>query len=110
MDETPNADRHGLRAHARMLSRGEPGHRFVAYHDWRAERIRHRWIRPVYLTLSMLLIPAGLIMLVTPGPGVLMLIAGLGLVAQASRRWAVWLDQSERWCRRRLPARRAPDR
>ena len=105
MSQAKRTNRGSLRAHLQVLGQAQPGHRFVAYHDWRAQRIRHRWIKPLYMTLSMLLIPVGVIMLVTPGPGILMLVAGLGLIAQVSRRWAGWLDQMERWCRRRLPRR-----
>ena len=91
MSQAKRTNRGSLRAHLQVLGQAQPGHRFVAYHDWRAQRIRHRWIKPLYMTLSMLLIPVGVIMLVTPGPGILMLVAGLGLIAQFSRRWAGWL-------------------
>ncbi|MBB86010.1 PGPGW domain-containing protein [Abyssibacter sp.] len=102
MSETERKRRGGLREHFAVLGTAEPGRRFLTYHEWRASRVRQRWIRTLYLTLSLLLVPVGILMLVTPGPGLLVLGIALGLVAQASRRWACWLDASENWCRRRI--------
>lgn len=95
----------GLREHAAVLGAAKPGKRFVTYHEWRATRLRRRWVRTLYLTLSLLLIPIGLVMLVTPGPGLLALAVGFGLIAQASHRCARWLDSTEHWYHRRFRRR-----
>lgn len=86
----------GWRTHARILRGGTPGQRFVDYHDWRAARPRGLGMRVVRVALAAVCLPAGLIMLVTPGPGILALLAALGLLAQESRAVARMLDATER--------------
>jgi hypothetical protein len=43
---------------------------------------------------------AGLVMLVIPGPGLLVMIVGLGFFAEESLWLARWLDAMELWLRR----------
>lgn len=51
---------------------------------------------------AVLAIVAGLIMLVLPGPGLLVMIAGAALLAEESLFTARLLDRFELWMRRRF--------
>jgi hypothetical protein len=63
---------------------------------------RHAW-RGVVLVVGLVLIAAGLIMLVTPGPGIAAILAGLALLATEFD----WAKRLLDWFRRRFAAARA---
>ncbi|HZD74654.1 MAG TPA: PGPGW domain-containing protein [Actinomycetota bacterium] len=62
---------------------------------------RHAW-RVVVLVVGLVLIAAGLVMLVTPGPGLAAIVAGLALL---STEFA-WAKRLLHWFRRRFAAAR----
>jgi uncharacterized protein (TIGR02611 family) len=63
---------------------------------------RHAW-RGVVLVVGLVLIAAGLVMMVTPGPGIAAILAGLALL---STEFA-WARRVLDWVRRRFAAARA---
>jgi hypothetical protein len=63
---------------------------------------RHAW-RGVVLVVGLVLIAAGLVMMVTPGPGIAAIIGGLALL---STEFA-WAKRVLDWVRRRFAAARA---
>jgi uncharacterized protein (TIGR02611 family) len=63
---------------------------------------RHAW-RIVVLVVGLVLIVAGLIMLVTPGPGIAAILAGLALLSTEFD----WAKRLLRWFRERFVAARA---
>ena len=80
--------------------RSPPGRRFQELHERRAPcSALKRWGR---LVGGVLLCLAGLVMLVAPGPGILILLIGGGLMAQESVAVARFLDSAEVGIRRRL--------
>ena len=83
-----------------------PGSRFTRRYQRR--RRNHRgWLQSA-LTLAgaLLAIVAGLIMLVLPGPGMLALLLGAGLIAEESLFAARGFDRAELSLRRRFATRR----
>ena len=72
-----------------------PGERFQERHHRHAEH--KRW--PMQSSLSMILgvlsILFGTLMLVTPGPGLLLIVLGASLVAEESLVAARWMDRME---------------
>jgi hypothetical protein len=82
------------------FARSPPGRRFQDLHDRRAPcSALKRWGR---LVGGVLLCLAGLVMLVAPGPGILILLIGGALMAQESVAVARFLDRAEVGIRRRL--------
>jgi hypothetical protein len=77
------------------LFRAAPGARFQTYYAAHAETRRARWTVPVLLTLGLTFVAMGLIALVTPGPGVLLLLLGAGLLSRESLLVARFLDSLE---------------
>jgi uncharacterized protein (TIGR02611 family) len=63
---------------------------------------RHAW-RGVVLVVGLVLIAAGLVMLVTPGPGIAAILAGLALLATEFE----WARRLLHWFRQRFDAARA---
>ena len=87
----------GLKQRWREFWRGPPGHRF----EERFERNRHarlsaswlkRFLKPV---AGMVLLIAGVVFCLIPGPGLPLVLIGVGLVAEASRPAARALDWVE---------------
>ena len=76
-----------------MLLGGEPGHRFSE--RYRRTRPVSRLRKPLALVAGFLLILAGIVMTVTPGPGLPALLLGAMLIAGESRRAALALDRLE---------------
>lgn len=99
----------------RDLQHGRPGHRFQS----RYEQVRQVERRPgvgrriLIIAFAMVLIAIGAVLLVIPGPGILFLLMGGGMLATESRSVARFMDWSEihgrkmaarvsrRWKRRR---------
>lgn len=63
---------------------------------------RHAW-RGVVLVVGLVLVGAGLVMLVTPGPGIALILAGLALLSTEFS----WAKRLLGWFRRRFAAARA---
>ena len=79
----------------REFERGKPGRRFQE----RYRRKRKQGHNPVYrllvVLLGVLLVAAGLFFLPAPGPGILIMMVGAGLVAEGSLIVARLLDKAE---------------
>lgn len=92
-----------LRERGRRLLRSRPGRRFQDYYDWNARNGRARAAtRLAELAASFLLLAAGLVMLITPGPGILAILLGLALLAGRACWLARLLDRTELQLRRVL--------
>ena len=86
----------------RELLQATPGRRFT-------ERYRQRrhtgaaWRRPLSMIAGALLILLGALLMLTPGPGIVVLLVGATLIATESERAARALDELElklrRWLR-----------
>lgn len=91
-----------IKAGWREFAAQTPGHRFQKRYrrsrnpDFPRGTVR----RIVALTIGIVLILAGLVMLVIPGPGLLAMIIGLGFFAEESLWLAKLLDAMELWLRR----------
>jgi hypothetical protein len=82
------------------FARSPPGRRFQKLYESRPPcSPLKRWGR---MAGGILLCVAGLVMLVAPGPGILILLIGGGLMAQESAAVARVLDRAEVRIRRRL--------
>lgn len=97
-----------LRSRWRSFAAARPGHRFVEqYH--RRRRVRSSTLGGLLeILIGIALLVVGLTMLVTPGPGIVMLLLGLSLLAHHSLWVSSALDRAELrlrqcggWLRRR---------
>ena len=86
-----------LRAGWRRFAAEKPGARFQRrYRRSRNPDVPRGWRRrALALTLGTVLMALGLVMLVTPGPGVVLLIVGAGFLAEESLWLARLLDGAE---------------
>jgi hypothetical protein len=89
-----------FKRHWRQFKRYPPGQRFRRLHDRRLESPRGRILCAVYLAGGLTLVAIGLIMLVAPGPGTLVLAAGVAILVQESLLVARVLDWAELRVRR----------
>ena len=82
------------------LRNDPPGQRFERHY----ERVRHqgRALRVLLSIAGGLLVVAGIAFMVLPGPGLPLLVLGLGLLAGMSRPLARALDRAEPFVRRQL--------
>jgi len=110
MKQSSPRNRHGWKQHWREFKEGRPGHRFQE----RYERNRKTGSRrsPALRTLKpiagALLLIAGIVFCLIPGPGLPLLLLGVAFLADVSRRVAAALDRTELWLRSLLTrARRA---
>jgi putative transmembrane protein PGPGW len=83
--------------HWRLFARAQPGTRFEKLHDARAESAA---LRIVVSMIGILLLAGGVVLLFIPGPGLLLIAFGAGLLAQQSRWLAKRLDRLEILLRR----------
>lgn len=101
----------GLKENWRELKDGEPGSRFVDHYERRQERSPGAWKRAALIVVGVVLLLAGLFMMIAPGPGILGIFIGGGLIAQESRAAARVMDWLEVQVRKVTePAKRAWDR
>ncbi len=77
------------------LKEGDPGKRFQEHYCRRQEGGRSRLRKPLFIGAGVLIIAAGIFFLPAPGPGSLILIIGVALIAQESRLAARALDWTE---------------
>lgn len=91
------------RAGWRGFSGGRVGHRFRdRYHRRRRSGERSRLSTALMLSGGLALMLAGVVMLITPGPGWISLFLGLGLVAGESLPTARLMDRAEIRARKAL--------
>ena len=89
-----------LKARWRPLVEDKPGHRFQNRYERRHKgRSSPRAMRVGWSVLAVLLILVGIVGLPLPGPGILVIAAGLALLAEESRTISRFLDRSEIWLR-----------
>jgi uncharacterized protein (TIGR02611 family) len=93
-----------LKREWRLLNQGIPGRRFQDVHEARAAVVRWSW---VWMLSGIVVLAAGIIALPLPGPGSLVLLVGVALLARESpvvARMADWselrLRSSARWVSR----------
>ena len=85
-----------LRAHFRALLASRSGTRFRRQH--RRRQARPHLARTVFAIVGgVLLILLGIVMLVTPGPGLLVMVIGAALIAGESLLVASALDRVDFW-------------
>lgn len=108
----------GLRQSWRELKGGSTGRRFQDHYDRRHEGGESRARKWGFIGGGVAVVAAGIFFLPAPGPGMLIVLAGLGLIAQESRRAAraldwveekarPWLDRGREGWSRAGPAGRA---
>ena len=82
----------------RELAKDEPGHRFLNRYK-RAQKKGSTAGRVLTLTLGSVLVLAGVVFLLIPGPGSLLIVVGAALLAEESATVARALDRTELWAR-----------
>lgn len=73
-----------LKARWRAFVAVPRGERFQAHHRRSHKAGASRWVRIVAVTAALVLIALGIVMLVLPGPGLLVMLAGAVLLAEES--------------------------
>lgn len=86
----------------RRFSTLPPGSRFQLAHQQHQRKHNHPATRIAVTVGAVLLILAGILALVFPGPGLLMIAMGALLIARESASLSRGLDRFELWVRRRL--------
>jgi hypothetical protein len=86
---------HALKQRWDQLRRGQPGTRFERYFHWRQQRRRSHLLRTVLLITGGALIFLGVLLMPAPGPGMLIVLIGAGLLAEESVKAARWFDRFE---------------
>jgi len=96
-----------IRAFFANLAHDPPGERFRRHHHrFRTHRgEEHPLLRFSLLALGVFLVLLGTAMLVLPGPGLLVILIGLVVIAARVPRFAHWLDRSETAVRAHIPQR-----
>lgn len=84
-----------MRAEWRLFVDCEPGSRFERLHERKRRHGRAFGQRLFWWFAGVLLILAGIVMLVTPGPGLLSIAFGIACLAQESLRLARRCDRAE---------------
>jgi Putative transmembrane protein (PGPGW) len=95
-----------LRDQWREFRNDAPGTRFARRYQ-RHGKVRTWWQIALRLIGAIVAMLAGLVMLITPGPGLLLLVIGAGLLAEESILVARTLDRFEVWIRRRFSRSRS---
>jgi uncharacterized membrane protein HdeD (DUF308 family) len=78
----------------RHLGSSRAGRRFQTVHSVESQK-KKPWTMTVKLLLGILLIAVGIFLLAVPGPGLLVVFVGLGVLASGSRAVARLLDRLE---------------
>jgi hypothetical protein len=71
----------------------EPGHRFQNHRERMKHRSRKHSVMAV--ALGVVLLASGVVLLFIPGPGLLLIVFGLALIASHSTRLSALLDRTE---------------
>jgi hypothetical protein len=93
-----------LKTQWRELRAAPPGRRFRQRYERRAAERKTPAARIVWSALAVILILAGIVALPLPGPGTLVIAAGLALLAQESLTVARFCDRVELAIRKRVAA------
>jgi hypothetical protein len=101
MTQSSSRNRRGWKQRWQEFKEARPGHRFQERHDRnrKAGAERSPAVRAIKPLAAALLIVAGVVFCVIPGPGLPLLLLGAALLADVSRRVAVALDATELWIR-----------
>lgn len=91
-----------IRSHWQQLRDAEPGERFQELHQRRHQTGASGWQRGLRMLAAVGLTLIGLVMMPAPGPGMLVVLAGVALLAAESQSVARRLDRIELWVRGRL--------
>lgn len=83
----------------RLLCSGEPGNRFRRLHELREQHRQNVELSSIWMLVGLIMLCLGIILLVFPGPGFLVMAAGAILVARESRPAACFFDRCELYCR-----------
>lgn len=78
-----------------VLARSAPGKRFQDRYERRSERRGNTFVRVLYLAIGIALFALGLVLLIAPGPGFLLIFVGGALIAEESLLFAKGLDRAE---------------
>lgn len=82
----------------------EPGTRFLLHYRRHQSGKRSKFTALISVVLGLALIAAGVLGLVFPGPGLLGLALGFGVLAQESEKASRLLDRIELWIRKQVTA------
>lgn len=92
---------HSLKQEWRALSHSRPGKRFQTRYEKKQRGGRSRG-RTLKLAAAIALIAVGIVLLVIPGPGSVLMVVGAAMLAEESARVARALDAGEMRVRRLL--------
>ena len=84
-----------LRQQWQELQEAPPGKRFRERYERRARERKTLWRRVLWSALAVVIIVAGIVALPLPGPGMIVIAAGLALLAQESLVVARFCDRLE---------------
>jgi uncharacterized protein (TIGR02611 family) len=85
----------GLKDDWQQFRSAKPGRRFIEQFETNQQERASKWIRLALITLGAVVVLIGLVALPAPGPGMLIVAAGLALLARESRWIAERLDVVE---------------
>ena len=85
----------GLKDDWQQFRSAKPGRRFIEQFETNQQERASKWIRLALITLGAVVVLIGLVALPAPGPGMLIVTAGLALLARESRWIAERLDVVE---------------
>ena len=89
-----------LRKEWRQFKSAKPGTRFVRQYESNQQERSSKWIRAGIIALGVVVILVGAVALPAPGPGILIIAAGVALLARESRWIAERMDSVELKLRR----------
>ena len=84
-----------LRKQWRYMKHARPGRRFQARYELRRRQHANPLWKPLYLILGTVLFLTGVVLLVAPGPGFLLLFFGAAMIAEESLWFARAFDALE---------------
>jgi hypothetical protein len=90
---------HRLKGEWQKFLQSPPGRRFIDRYLRRRQKKSSAYGRFISIALGIVMLTAGLIMLVVPGPGIVSTLLGLGVLAEQSQLMARamdWLDLRSR--------------
>lgn len=85
----------GLKENLHLLKTAKPGERFEAYFEQSHDPNGSHFLRVFTLVSAALIVLIGIILMPAPGPGMVVVAAGLALMAGESRWLAKRLDRLE---------------
>ncbi|MCW1886012.1 hypothetical protein OKA04_14840 [Luteolibacter flavescens] len=108
MNHSTQTEKSGWKKRWEEFKQSRPGHRFQDRHRQNRERHfgRSPFVNALQPAAGILLIVAGVVFCVIPGPGLPLLLIGLAMIADVSLWVAVRLDRFELWLRSVLPRRK----